>query len=102
MKVKIKGLRKSGRARHAGSKRLSLAVRRLKVVKGARRRRGGNLSLRKRRGIRGRYRLRRGARVFYPASSQAYNQGYSQAYDEGFKSGFAKGYEDGQIPPAPV
>ncbi|MEC0259106.1 hypothetical protein [Paenibacillus lautus] len=102
MKVKLTGLRKSGRARSAGSKRRSLAVRRLKVVKGARRRRGGSLSLRKRRGIRSRYRLRRGGRVFYPASSQAFNQGYNQAYDEGFKSGFAKGYEDGQTPPAPV
>ncbi|PJN50592.1 hypothetical protein PAEVO_56360 [Paenibacillus sp. GM2FR] len=102
MKVKLTGLRKSGRARPAGSKRRSLAVRRLKVVKGARQRRGGSLSLRKRRGIRSRYRLRRGGRVFYPASSQAFNQGYNQAYDEGFKSGFAKGYEDGQTPPAPV
>jgi hypothetical protein len=102
MKVKLTGLRKSGRARSAGSKRISLVVRRSKVIKGARRRRGVNFSLRKRHGTHSRYRLRRGGRVFYPASSQAFNQGYNQAYDEGFKTGFAKGYEDGQIPPASV
>lgn len=104
MKVRLTGLRKSGRARSAGSrKKLSSTARRLRIAKGTRGRRTGSVHLRKRRGSRGRSRrLQRVGRVFYPASSRAYNLGYNQAYEEGFKSGFAQGYEDGQNPPASV
>ncbi|GAB6929280.1 hypothetical protein JCM10914A_32630 [Paenibacillus sp. JCM 10914] len=101
MKLKISAARKVRSTRVVGSKKVTSYVRRNKLVQGRKRRSLGSYALRKRRGLRRRYSLRRGGRVFYPASSQAYSQGYNQSYDEGFKAGFAKGYEDGQTPPAP-
>jgi|GEM_PF-1438768 len=102
MKIKVSAVRKRGRIRPAGSRRVFPGMHRLKVVQGPRRRRRAKSGLSRRRGARGRYRLRRVGRVF-PVSSQAYNQGFSQAYDEGFKAGFAKGYEDGlAAPPPPI
>lgn len=103
MKVRLMALRKSNRVRFVRSgKRLSKTAKRLRNVRGARRRRVRGIHLRRRRVSRRGYRLQRAGRVYFPASSRDYNLGYNQAYEEGFKSGFAQGYEDGHNPPASV
>ncbi|MGM1048189.1 MAG: hypothetical protein ACQEXX_18880 [Bacillota bacterium] len=85
---------------HSGSKKSSPRARRGLTFTRTKRRFDMKFGQRKRRGAKGRYRIRqetRRRRSISPERPLVLNQGYDQAYNDDFKAGFAQGYEDGHF-----